>query len=202
MKLYYAPGVCSLAPHVALKEAGLAFTLEKVDLAAKTTETGADFKAINPKGYVPALQLDDGTVLCEGVAIQLWIGSQAPKATLVPAFGTSEFFKVVEWLTFISTELHKTFGPLFNPNLKDDAKQVLKDRLCLRLDVANQMIGDGPYVMGKTFTAADCYLLTVLRWPEKVGLDLGRWPNLAKFRERLFQHPSVMAAMKAEGLLS
>ena len=202
MKLFYTPGVCSLSPHIALKEAGLAFTLEKVDLATKVTETGADYKAINPKGYVPALQLDDGTVLSEGSAIAQWIAAQAPVGALIPAAGTPGYFKVVEWLTFIGTEIHKGISPMFNPALKDDAKQVFKDRLFLRLGVANQLVGAGPYVTGANFTVADGYLFTVLRWLARFEIDLGQWPNLANFSKAVAARPAVIAAMTAEGLLN
>ena len=200
-KLFYSPGVCSLSPHIALREAGLDFTMEKVDLAAKTTETGADYKALNPKGYVPALQLDDGTLLTEGTAIVSWIAAQAPAGKLMPAFGTSGYFKVLEWLTFIGTELHKGLGPLFNPAINDEAKAAIKDRAILRFTAADQLVGTGPYVMGDTFCVADGYLFTVLGWFPRVGLDLARWPNLARLRETVGQRPAVIAAQKAEGLL-
>lgn len=200
MKLYYTAGVCSLSPHIALLEAGLPFELEAVNLATKVTETGKDFKTINPKGYVPALQLDDGSVLTEGPAIVLYIASKAPVGQLAPAPGASEYFHLLEWLVFIGTELHKGFGPLFNPALSDDGKDVLKVRLRLRLDAANALVGNGPYVMGETFTVADCYLFTVLGWMPKVGLDLADWPNLARFRQTVAARPKVQAALKAEGL--
>jgi glutathione S-transferase len=201
-KLYYTPGVCSLSPHIALYEAGLSFTKEKVDLATKKTETGADFKALNPKGYVPAFQLDDGTMMTEGPAIVLWIASQVPAGKLAPAMGTPEYFKVLEWLVFIGTELHKNFGPLFNPAVNDDAKAAIKERLKLRLSTANELLGKGPYVMGSTFTVADGYLFTVTGWMPKMDLDIAQWPNLAAFRETMLKRPSVIEAMKAEGLIS
>ena len=141
-KLYYAPGVCSLSPHIALRVAGLPFTLEKVDLATKKTETGADFKAINPKGYVPALQLDDGTLLTEGTAIVLWIASQAPEGKLVPKLGTSGYFKVLEWLTFIGTELHKGLGPTFNPAVTGDSRNAIQERAKLRFSAADALVGN------------------------------------------------------------
>lgn len=200
MKLYYTAGVCSLSPHIALLEAGLPFELEAVNLATKVTETGADFKAINPKGYVPALQLDDGSVLTEGAAIVLYIASKAPAGHLAPAPGTSEYFHLLEWLVFIGTELHKSFTPLFNPAMPNDGKEVSKVRLRLRLDTANTMVGNGPYVMGDTFTVADGYLFTVLGWIPKVGLNLADWPNLARFRQTMTARPNVQAALKAEGL--
>jgi len=201
-KLYYAPGVCSLSPHIALREAGLSFTMEKVDLAAKKTESGVDFKAINPKGYVPALQLDDGTLMTEGAAIVLWIASQAPVGKLAPAMGTPEFFKLLEWLTFIGTELHKGLGPTFNPAVNDDAKAAILERAKLRFSAADALVGNGPYVTGANFTVADGYLFTVLGWLPKVGLDINQWPNLARLRETVGKRPAVIEAQKAEGLLS
>ena len=200
-KLFYSPGVCSLSPHIALREAGLSFTMEKVDLPTKVTETGADYKALNPKGYVPALQLDDGTLLTEGAAIVLWIATQAPAGKLIPALGTPEFFKVMEWLTFIGTELHKGLGPLFNPAINDEAKQAIKDRAILRFTAANTLVGKGPYVTGDAFTVADGYLFTVLRWFPRVGMDLAQWPNLARFFETVANRPVVIETLKAEGLL-
>ena len=199
-KLFYTPGVCSLSPHIALREAGLDFTLEKVDLATKVTETGIDFKAINPKGYVPALQLDDGTLLTEGGAIVLWIASQAPVGKLVPALGSSGYFKVLEWLVFIGTELHKGLGPLFNPAVTDSSKAALKDRVILRFTAANDLVGKGPYVTGDNFTVADSYLFTVLSWLPRLGLDLAQWPNLARLFETVGQRPAVIETLKAEGL--
>ena len=202
LKLYYTPGVCSLSPHIALRVAGLPFSLEKVDLPTKVTETGADYKALNPKGYVPALQLEDGTLLTEGAAIVLWIASQAPEGALVPKLGSSGYFKVLEWLTFIGTELHKGLGPLFNPAVNDDAKAAIKERAKLRFTAADALVGKGPYVMGDKFSVADGYLFTVLGWLPKVGLDINQWPNLVRFRETVGKHPAVIEAQKAEGLLA
>jgi len=200
-KLFYAPGVCSLSPHIALRVAGLPFTLEKVDLGTKITETGADYKAINPKGYVPALQLDDGTLLTEGAAIVLWVASQAPEGKLVPALGSPGYFKVLEWLTFIGTELHKGLSPLFNQAVTGESKAALSDRVKLRLTTADALVGNGPFVTGSTYTVADGYLFTVLGWLPKLGLDLAQWPNLARFRETVGKLPDVIEAQKAEGLL-
>jgi len=200
-KLFYSPGLCSLSVHIALREAALPFTLEKVDLATKTTETGADFKAMNPKGYIPALQLDDGTLLTEGAAIGLWIAAQAPAGTLTPALGSSGYFKVVEWLTFIGTELHKGLGPIFNPAINDEAKNAIRERAKLRFTAADTLVGKGPYVTGENFSVADGYLFTVLGWLPKVGLDINQWPNLVRFQETMSKRPSVIEAQKAEGLL-
>ena len=200
-KLFYSPGVCSLSPHIALCEAGLGYSLEKVDLATKITATGADFKTINPKGYVPALQLDDGTLLTEGAAIVLWIGTQAPAGKLVPELGSRDFFKLLEWQNFIATELHKGLSPLFNPAVTGDSRAALLARAELRFATANDLVGNGPYVMGDRFTVADGYLFTVLGWLPRLGLDIAKWPNLAKFRETVGQRPAVIQAQKAEGLL-
>ena len=202
-KLFYSPGVCSLSPHIALREAGLDFAMEKVDLPTKIiVASGADYKAINPKGYVPAIQLDDGTLLTEGTAIVLWIASQAPEGQLVPKLGTPGYFKVLEWLTFIGTELHKGLGPIFNPAINDDAKAAILERAKLRFTAANELVGSGPYVMGEHFTVADGYLFTVLRWFPRVGLDLATWPNLARLFATVSQRPKVIEALKAEELLS
>ncbi len=200
MKLYCKSGACSLSPHIALLESGLPFTVETVDLATKVTETGKDFKAINPKGYVPALELDDGSLLTEGSAIVLYIASKAAPGLLAPAMGTSDYFHVLEWLTFIGTELHKGCGPFFNPAMTAEGLAPLKARLQLRLDTANAMLGKGPYVMGNHFTVADGYLFTVLGWLPAVGLDLAAWPNLARFRQTVAARPKVQEALKAEGL--
>lgn len=200
MKLYYKAGACSLSPRIALLEAGLPFDVEAVDLASKITETGKDFKAINPKGYIPALELDDGSVLTEGAAIVLYVASKAKPGQLAPASGTPDYFHLLEWLTFIGTELHKGCGPFFNPALSDEARIPLKARLELRLSTADALVGKGPYVMGDAFTVADGYLFTVLGWLPAVGLDLANWPNLARFRQTVAARPKVQEALAAEGL--
>ncbi|MBN9024767.1 MAG: glutathione transferase GstA [Rhizobiales bacterium] len=200
MKLYYAPGACSLSPHIALREAGIPFTMEKVDRRAKTTESGADYKAINPRGYVPALQLDDGRVVAEGPVIVQMIADLAPESSLAPALGTPERYQLMDWLAFISTELHKGFSPFFNPAVNDEAKQSFRQRLALRLDYLTKALGDKPYLMGDDFSAADGYLFTVLRWAKGFKFELG--PTLDAYFDRVAARPAVKAALEAEGLLA
>ena len=200
MKLYYAPGACSLSPHIALREAGIPFTMEKVDLRAKTTESGADYKAINPRGYVPALQLDDGRVVAEGPVIVQMIADLAPESSLAPALGTPERYQLMDWLAFISTELHKGFSPFFNPAVNDEAKQSFRQRLTLRLDYLTKALGDKPYLMGDDFSAADGYLFTVLRWAKGFKFELGT--TLDAYFDRVAARPAVKAALEAEGLLA
>ncbi|WEK52517.1 MAG: glutathione transferase GstA [Candidatus Kaistia colombiensis] len=200
MKLYYAPGACSLSPHIALREAGLPFTMEKVDLRAKTTESGGDYKAINPRGYVPALELDDGRVVAEGPIIVQVIADLAPETSLAPALGTAERYQLMDWLAFIATELHKGFSPFFNPAVNDEAKKSFKERLMLRFAYLSEALGDKPYLMGDNFSAADGYLFTVLRWAKGFKFELG--PTLDAYFDRVAARPAVKAALEAEGLLA
>ena len=201
MKLYYTPGACSMAPHIALREAGLKFDLEKVDLMTKKTESGADFTAINPKGYVPALQLDNGQVLTEvGVVLQ-YIADQKPGSGLAPAAGTLERYRLMEMLNFISTELHKNFGPLFNPAAGDDAKKAAIEMIGKRLGYLDQQLAGKQYLLGDTFTVADCYLATMLGWCQYAKLDLSAWPNIGAYAGRVMSRPAVIETMKAEGLM-
>jgi glutathione S-transferase len=202
MKLYYAPGACSLAPHIALREIGADFSLEKVDIRAKKTETGADFSAINPKGYVPALALDDGEVLTEGVVLQQYLADSAPQSKLAPERGTKERRKLEELLVFLSTEVHKNFSPLFAPTTPDDYKTTVKDRIAQRFDYLEAQLGDGrAFLTGDTFTIADAYFFTLTNWTRPTGIELSRWPNIAAFAGRVAQRPAVQAALKAEGLV-
>ena len=201
MKLYYSPGACSLAPHIILREAGQDVTLEKVDLREKTTETGADFWGVNPKGYVPVLQLPDGGVLTEGVVIQQYIADRAPDAGLAPPRGSLERMRLDELQVYISTELHKTFSPLFAATTPDDAKPAFREKIAKRLDLMEKLLADGrPYLTGDSFTIADAYLFVMTNWCRPTGIDLDRWPNLAAFAERVSKRPAVKAAMQAEGL--
>jgi glutathione S-transferase len=201
MKLYYAPGACSLAPHIALREIGADFTLEKVDLRAKKTETGADFSAINPKGYVPALALADGEVLTEGVVLQQYIADSKPEAKLAPARGTRERRQLEELLVFLSTEVHKNFSPLFGPTTPDEYKTIAKDKIAQRFDFLDKQLSDGrKFLTGDSFTIADGYFFTLTNWTRPTGMDLSRWPNIAAFAGRVAQRPTVQAALKAEGL--
>jgi glutathione S-transferase len=201
MKLYYSPGACSHAPHILLREAGLDFTIEKVDLAEKKTETGADFKKVNPHGYVPALQLKDGTVLTEGPAIDQYIADLVPTKKLAPAAGTPERYKLQSWLNFISTELHKQFSPLFNKAVPEEYKTMVKEKMFTRFDVINDHLSKSQYIMGETFTAPDAYLYTVLGWAKYFGIDFAaKWPAIKSFMDRVAARPSAQAAAKAEGL--
>ncbi len=199
-KLYYAPGACSLSPHIALREAGLSFELEQVDLKEKKTKSGDDFLKINPKGYVPALKLDDGYVLTEGPAIVQWIADQKPAAHLAPANGTTERYKLQEWLSFIGTELHKNFGPFFNPATPDATKAILAQTLAKRYAWVDEKLEGKDYVTGSQFTVADAYLFTITNWGQYVKFDLKDYPNVRAFQARVAARPKVQEALKAEGL--
>ncbi len=200
MKLYYAPGACSLSPHIALVEAGLPFTLEKVDLQYKVAASGEDFGKVNSKGYVPALVLDDGQVLTEGTAIIQYVADQAPEAGLAPAAGTMGRYRLQEWLTFISTELHKSLGSMFNPAQSPDWRKAVEATLAKRLDWLSGQLVDKEYLMG-AFSVADGYLFTVLNWEGFVGFDLSPWPVLKSYVARVRTRPKVMEALRAEGLV-
>ena len=200
MKLYYSPGACSLAPHMALREAGLAFDLEQVDLGTKKTATGADFTAINPKGYVPCLQLDNGAILTECAVLLQWIADQKPALGLIPAAGTLERYQVLEVLNFIATELHKGFGPLFNPEFPDAARTIAIDNLRRRLDLLDRELAGRQFLRGDHFTVADCYLATILGWARFVKLDLAPWANLTGYLERVRARPAIQETLKAERL--
>ena len=201
MKLYFSPGACSLSPHIVLLEAGLEFTLESVDLRGKQTAGGADFLAINPKGYVPALELKDGTVLTEGAAIVQFIADLAPDLQLAPANGTLERYRLMEWLSFISTEVHKNFGPLFTPTATEDMKAAARASLTRRLGWTAQQLADRDYLMGARFTVADAYLFTVLNWAAFVQFDLSAWPVLGAYQQRVAARPAVQRALREEGLI-
>ncbi|QXP85273.1 glutathione transferase GstA [Methylococcus sp. ANG] len=201
MKLYYFPGACSLAPHIVLREAGLDFELENVDLGTKKTGGGADFLQVNPKGYVPALQLDDGQVLTEDQVILQYLADLKPEAGLMPPAGTFERYRLLEWLAFISTEIHKTFGPFWNPESPEASKKIALALLSRRLDyVEDQLAAGGPWLMGDRYGVADAYLFTVLGWCEYLKIDLSNWPRILAYLERNQARPAVQAAMKAEGL--
>ena len=196
MKLYFSPGACSLASHIALREAGL--PVELVRVADRKLKDGTDYLGINPKGYVPAIQLDDGQVLTEGAALLQYIGDQVPASGLIPRPGTLERFRANEWLTYISSEIHKGFSPLFNKDLKDDAKAVLRARLESRFGVLEQHLAKNKHLMGDQFTVADAYLYTVISWSAGVGIDLGRWPHLAAYRQSIADRPKVREALQNE----
>lgn len=200
MKLYFSPGACSLASHIALLEAGLDFTLEQVDLRSKRTAGGQDFVAINSKGYVPALEMKDGNVLTEGPAILQFVADLAPDRQLAPAHGTLERYRLAEWLNFISTELHKNFSPLFRPTSTDDMKEAARTTLRNRLGWVATRLEGSDFLTGSQFTVADAYLFTVLSWAGAVQFDLSPWPVLAAFAQRVGARPSVQQALREEGL--
>ncbi len=202
MKLYYAPGACSLSPHIVACEAGIELTLEKVDFATKKTDSGADFLAINPKGYVPALQLDNGELLTEGPAIVQYLADLKPQAKLVPANGTLERYRVQEWLTYINSELHKSFGPLFNPGTSADARAERVAYLLKRYALVESTLANKPYLAGEQFTVADAYLFVATNWANYVTLDLSALPNLMAFQKRIAAREGVRAAMLTEGLIA
>lgn len=201
MKLYYSPGACSLSPHIVASEAGLAIELEKVDLAAHKTESGQDFMTVNPKGYVPALRLDDGSVLTEGPAIVQYLADQKPNSGLAPAAGTIDRYRLQEWLTFIGTELHKSFGPLFNKASSDDVKNTAKTNINKRLGYLNEQLASREYLVGNAFTVADAYAFTIVNWTNFVGIDLKPYPNVGTYMGRVAARPKVHETLKAEGLV-
>lgn len=201
MKLYYAPGVCSLSPHIVLRETATPFTLVKTDIRAKKVEDGSDFFAVNPNGYVPALMLDDGTILTEGPAIVQYIADKAGATTLAPANGSLERYKLQSWLNFISTELHKGFSPLFNPKMPADGKAVAQERLLERFAFLEKHLAASEYIMGRSFTVADAYLFTVLGWTKPLNIDMSAYPRIEAYRARILARPAVREAMQAEGLI-
>jgi glutathione S-transferase len=200
MKLYYLPSACSQASNIALREAGLKFELVKVDRHTKKAADGLDFNLVNPKGYVPALTLDNGETLTENVAVLQYIADLNPSAKLAPAAGTMERYRLVEWLGFISSEVHKNFTPMFHKDAPEAAKEYALGNLTKRLDYVQRALGSKTFVMGEQFTVADAYLYTVLSWAPFVKLDLGRWPELKRYVDRIHARPHVHEALKAEGL--
>jgi len=201
MKLYYSPGACSLSPHIALHEAGLAFTPVLASTKSHKLQDGSDYYEINPLGYVPLLELDDGTRLREGPAIVQYIADQAPLKMLAPVNGSLQRYRLQEWLTFIGTEIHKGFSPLFNPATPEEYKTMARTKLLERLQWVDSQLADKQYVMGDQFTVADGYLFTVTNWTKPTNVDISGLANLAAYRERVGARPAVQAAMKAEGLL-
>jgi glutathione S-transferase len=200
MKLYYSPGACSLSPHIALLEAGLPYDLIKVDLRAKKLENGDDYLKVNPKGQVPALQLDSGELVTEGPVIVQMIADKAGKG-LAPARDSAERYKLLELLNFITTEVHKNFGPIFSPVLADDAKAFFKDRVMGKFRYLDTQLAGRDYLMGKQFTVADGYLFTMLSWAERMKFDLSAMPNLLAYQARVAARPKVQEALAKEGLL-
>jgi len=198
MKLYYTPGACSLSPHIALKEAGIPHELVKVDLKAKTLESGEDYNKVNPKSQVPALVLDNGELVTEGPVIVQMIADQVPATGLAPANGTPERYRLQEWLNFIGAEVHKSFGPLFNPTLSDETKAFFRNRINGKLAYIDSKLAGRDYLMGSQFTVADGYLFTMLRWADAMKIDLSAMKNLMAYKERVAARPGVQAALKAE----
>lgn len=200
MKLFLSPGACSLGPHISLKEAGLAFDIVRVDLGTHKTETGEDFYGINPKGYVPALQLDDGSILTENAAIAQYVADQAPDKKLAPPAGTMERYRLQEWIHFIATEIHKSFSPLFGPACTEETRQAQLAKIAGKLDFVEKSFGATKYLLGDQFTVADAYFFAVLNWSRMMGPDLKKWPTVEAYYERMLERPAVRAAMEAEGL--
>ena len=203
MKLYYSPVACSLSPHIALREAGLDFELVRVDLKSHTlVSDGSDFTKINPKGYVPVLELDDGTRLTEGPAIVQYIADLKPESGLAPKAGTLARYRLQEWLAFINSEIHKGFGPLFRPNASEEVKAAARQNLANRLNYVAGHLDGNHYLLGEQFTVADGYLFTVLNWGQWTGVDIKEWPSLAAFQARVGNRPAVKAAQAAEAAKS
>jgi len=201
MQLYYSPGACSLASHITLREAGLPVELRKADTKTKKLEDGSDYFAVNSKGAVPALRLDDGQVLTEGPAILQYLADQKPESKLAPKAGTLERYRLLEWLNFITSEVHKSFSPLFNPTADAAVKQYTTQNLEKKFDWIDKQLTGKQYLTGDQFTIADAYLFVVANWSNFVGIDLGRWPALKAFQDRVAARPKVQEALAAEGLL-
>ncbi|MDQ3335173.1 MAG: glutathione transferase GstA [Myxococcota bacterium] len=199
MKLYFSPGACSLSPHIIAHEIGLSLALQRVDTSTKKTADGRDFWAINPKGYVPALELEDGALLTEGPTIVQYLADLRPEAKLVPPAGTIERYRVQEMLGYINSEVHKTYSPLFNPKTLPETREDRLAYLRKRYALLDKQLANGPYLFGEQFTVADAYLFTVTRWAGAVKLDLADFPNLRAFQDRVAARPAVIAALAAEG---
>ena len=201
MKLYYSPGACSLSPHIILRETNTPFELVKVDLKEKKTEDGRDFRQISRVGYVPTLELDDGTVLTEGPVIVQYLAEKANATHLMPQRGTIEWYRMLSWLNFITSELHKGFGPLFKPTMPEEGKAFVREQLLSRIAHLDQHLADKLYIMGENFTLPDAYAFTVLSWARPLKIDLSGFKNITAYLERVGQRPAVKEAMKAEGLI-
>ena len=201
MKLYYTPGTCSLASHIALREAGLDFTLEKVDLGSKRIENGQDYLAINPNGYVPAFEIEPGVVLTEGPAILQYIADKAPTSKLAPPPGGMEHYRLLSWLNFITAEIHKSFSPLFKPDSTPETKTAFKELIAKRFDHVERHLAQNEYLLAGGFSIADAYLFVTTSWAGFVDIDIQKWPAIVAFRKRLQARPSVQEAIRAEGLL-
>jgi len=201
MKLYYSPGACSLSPHIVALEAGLDVELVLASTKTHKLQDGTDFYGINPKGYVPLLELNDGQRLSEGPAIVQYLADQAPDKRLAPPNGTMERYRLQEWLNFLTSELHKGFSPLFNPAMPEEAKTLARNKLHERLKWLDGQLAGKSFLMGDTFTVADAYLFTITNWGQHVGVDVSPYTHLVSYRGRVAERPAVQAAMKSEGLL-
>lgn len=201
MKLYYAPGACSMASHMVLREAGFSFDLEKVELATGKTASGEDYRRINPKGYVPALRLDDGEILTESAVILQYLADQKPAAGLAPAPGTLERYRLMEWLNFIATEMHKQLGALYNPKITPEWRENQLALFGRRCDFLEGQMGTKTYLMGDRYSVADAYLFTVLNWTHFLQVDMDKWPTLRGYMARVAERPAVRDTMRAEGLI-
>ncbi len=201
MKLYYSPGACSLSPHIVARELGIPIELEKADTKTKKLGNGGDYWAINPKGYVPALQLDDGSLLTEGPTIVQYLADRKPEAKLAPANGTMERYRLQEMLGYINSEIHKAYSPLFNDKTPEEVRTERKEYLKRRYKLIDEKLAKGPYLFGEQFTVADAYLFTVTNWSKFINLDLSEYQNLMAFQKQVAGRPGVQAALKAEGLI-
>lgn len=201
MRLYYAPGACSLAPHIVAREAGVSIELVKVDLATKKTESGSDFLKVNAKGSVPALVLEDGTILTEAAVVIQFIADLAPEAGLLPARASFDRYRALEWLNFVATELHKGFGPLWRSDTPEAMRVIVKDTLATKFSYLDRHLADREVLLGDSFSAIDAYAFTTLNWAAFMGIDLARWPNVVAYLDRIAARPAVRAAMVAEGLV-
>jgi glutathione S-transferase len=202
MKLYFAPGACSLSPHIVVREAGLNIELEQVNNQEKKTKSGKDFWTVNPKGQVPVLELDNGEKLTEGPVVVQYLADQKPASGLLPPVGSMDRYRVQEWLNFITSELHKSFGPIFRPTTPEEFKKISKENLAKRFEYLDKQVTGRQYLMGDKFTVADAYLFTVLRWTARIEMDLAKWPNLKAYFDRVAARPKVHEAMKEEGLIA
>ncbi len=200
MKLFYKPGACSLSPHIVLREAGLDFSIESVDLAAKITETGQDYLSINPKGQVPALLLDDGSLLTEGVAIVQYLADKVPDRHLIAPAGTLSRYHAIEWLNFVATELHKGFSPLFNPKTPEEYKVIARERLDKQFSYVDSVLAVHDFLLGKKFSVADAYLFTVTRWANALNIKITQRSHLDTYMARVAERPAVKAALAAEDI--
>lgn len=201
MKLYYYPGACSMAPHIILREAGYKFDLDKVDFAAMKTASGEDFRKVNPKGYVPAVKLDDGQILTEVGVILQYLADQKPESGLVPKAGSMERYRLMEWLNFIATEIHKALGAFFNPKMTPEWREAQLALVGKRFDYLVSALDGKPYVVGGKFSVADAYLFTVLNWTHFHKIDVSKWPKLKDYMASISARPAVKESMKAEGLI-